>query len=253
MRMVEILPADVREWVADLKRADTSATVIRSCFAILSGIFTTAFNDQITHVHPCRGVKTPPVPRKLRTILTPSQFDEIYAALPSAAAKLLIELDIESGLRWGELTELRPADIDTRTRTLTVRRVVQELVPKFHPDGQRFLIKEYPKDREHRRLKIGTQVLAAITEHIAAATIDRGDLLFRIDHLGEALKPAENPSGVELGLTEPNESGRHYPHGTTTAYDMAKCRCDPCRRAYADTAQPAGHGERTHHGAPDEP
>jgi hypothetical protein len=31
----------------------------------------------------------------------------IYAALPSEDARLLAETDIESGLRWGELTELR--------------------------------------------------------------------------------------------------------------------------------------------------
>lgn len=234
MRMVEILPADVREWVTDLKRNGTSPTVIRSCFAILSGVFTTAFNDQVTHTHPCRGVKTPPVPRKLRTIVTPSQFEEIYAALPTAAAKLLVELDVESGLRWGELTELRPADIDSRTRTLTVRRVVQELVPKFHPDGGRFLIKDYPKDREHRRLKIGPHVIDAINQHIVAGAIERGELLFRIDDLGESLKPAHTPIAAALGLTEPTASGRRYPHGTTTAYDMAKCRCDHCRQAYAD-------------------
>ena len=79
MRMIEILPVDVREWVTDLKNAGVSPTVIRYCLAILSAIFTTAFNDQITTLHPCRGVKTPPVPKKTRAIITPDQFDEIYA------------------------------------------------------------------------------------------------------------------------------------------------------------------------------
>ena len=39
--------------------------------------------------------------------MTPEQFDAIYHALP-ADAQLLVETDIETGLRWGELTELRP-------------------------------------------------------------------------------------------------------------------------------------------------
>ena len=124
MRLIEILPVDVREWVTDMKNAGVSPTVIRSCFAILSAIFTTAFNDQLTALHPCRGVKTPPVPKKMRAIVTPAQFDEIYAQLPNDVARLLVETDIETGLRWGELTELRPADIDTSTRVLTVSRVV---------------------------------------------------------------------------------------------------------------------------------
>jgi len=34
---------------------------------------------------------------------------------------------------------------------LTVARVVVELNPKFHPHGKRFLVKDYPKDKEWRR------------------------------------------------------------------------------------------------------
>ncbi len=64
MRINEIQPADVREWVTDLKAAGASPTVIRQCHTILSAVFTTAFNDQITRLHPCRGVKTPPVAKE---------------------------------------------------------------------------------------------------------------------------------------------------------------------------------------------
>ena len=37
----------------------------------------------------------------------------------------------------------------------------------------------------------------------------------------------------EPGLTEPNDKGRQYQHGTITAYSMAPCRCQRCKRAYA--------------------
>jgi hypothetical protein len=53
MRINEIQPADVREWVTDLKAAGASPTVIRQCHTILSAVFTTAFNDQLTRLHPC--------------------------------------------------------------------------------------------------------------------------------------------------------------------------------------------------------
>ncbi len=49
--------------------------------------------------------ETPRVPRKTRAIVTPAQFEEIYTHLPNDAARLLVETDIETGLRWGELTE----------------------------------------------------------------------------------------------------------------------------------------------------
>src|SRR5262249_42792010 len=36
-----------------------------------------------------------------------------------------------------------------------------------------------------------------------------------------------------LGMTEPNETGRSYRHGTLSAYSAAKCRCTHCRAAVA--------------------
>jgi Phage integrase, N-terminal SAM-like domain len=98
MRMVDILPSHVREWVQELRAAGMTPATIRSNKVILSAILTTALNDQVINVHPCRGIKTPTVPRKLLRIITPVQFNIIYAALPDEISRLLIETDIESGL-----------------------------------------------------------------------------------------------------------------------------------------------------------
>lgn len=104
-------------------------------------------NDQVTFLHPCKGVKIPTAPVKPRVIITPEQFDMVYQALPDAQARLLVETDIESGLRWGELTELRVKDLNFDSRVLTVSRGVVEVLPKFHPTGGRFWVKDYPKDK----------------------------------------------------------------------------------------------------------
>ena len=64
MKMVEILPEHVREWVTKMKDSGLSPALIAGNKVILSGIFTTALNDQITFLHPCKGVKTPTVPVK---------------------------------------------------------------------------------------------------------------------------------------------------------------------------------------------
>jgi hypothetical protein len=99
-------------------------------------------DDQVTFLHPCKVVRTPPVPRKPLQIITPEQFDQIYQALPVADYQLLVETEIESGLRWGELTERRVKDLDG-TRVLTVSRAVVEVNPKYHPTQGRFLVKDY--------------------------------------------------------------------------------------------------------------
>lgn len=66
---------------------------------VLSAIFTTALNDQVSYLHPGKGVRTPTVPEKPLDIITPEQFDQLYRALPGADSKLLVESDIEAGLR----------------------------------------------------------------------------------------------------------------------------------------------------------
>lgn len=246
MRMVEILPAHVREWVNKLTVDGLNPPAIKYCMVILSAIFTTALNDQVTFLHPCKGVKTPPIPKKPRRIIPPEQFDDLYLALPSEAVKLLVETDIESGLRWGELTELRPRDLDFATGVLTVSRVVVETAPRFHPEGARFLVKEYPKDQEHRQLKLSKQIVAKIKAFVEANAIAQDDLIFTMPAAGNqpALRVLVDPA--TLGLTKPNDAGRRYRHGTLSAYSAGKCRCEHCRGAYANyraQRRAAGHDQ----------
>jgi integrase len=233
MRMIDILPEHVRAWIAKLLDEGVSAATIRSNKIILSAIFTTAMDDQVTFIHPCKGVRTPPVPKKPLQIITPEQFDLIYQALPAADYQLLVETEIESGLRWGELTELRVKDLD-RTRVLTVSRAVVEVNPKYHPTKGRFLVKDYPKDREYRRFKLSEQIVEKLRAHITAKDLGADDLLFAMH---EADQPKARlrvvPDPDSLGLTEPNGKGRRYKHGTLSGYTAGRCRCDYCRAAYA--------------------
>ncbi|GGT62772.1 tyrosine-type recombinase/integrase [Actinomadura citrea] len=234
MRMVDILPEHVRAWIAKLKNQGMKPVTIQCNKIILSAIFTTALDDQVTYLHPCRGVKSPPIARKPLQIVTPEQFDDVYNALPEGTFRLLAETEIESGLRWGELSELRPRDLNLKTRILTVSRTVVELNPKFHPEGGHFLVKDYPKDKEYRRFKLSAQMTEKLEEHIRAARLTRDDLFF---HMPPQDKPrariTEIPDPETLGRTEPNEKGRTYNHGTLSGYTAGHCRCDYCRGAFS--------------------
>ena len=234
MRMADIFPEHIREWITRMQREGKSAWTIQYCkSSILSSIFTTALNDQVTYIHPCRGVRIPTVPATVRTIVTPEQFDVIYSALPGADAQLLVETAIESGLRWGELAELRVRDLDLATRMLTVSRKVTEVNREFHPDGQRFLVKLYPKDKEYRRLKLSPQIVAKLKAHIKARGLGPDGLLFaRRAGAAAPLRVVTEPGA--LGFTKPNDAGRQYRHGTLSAYNAGACRCPHCRRAFAD-------------------
>jgi integrase len=235
MKMRDILPEHVRQWVTHMKATGASARTIEYCKgSILNAIFTTALDDEVVTIHPSRGIKTPPVPDKPRRIITAAQFDRLYEALPDADAQLLVETDIESGMRWGELTEIRPRDLDFTTCILTVSRAVVELSQDDHPEGGRFLVKDYPKDKEYRRFKLSQQITGKIEAHVSVKGLGDDDLLFTY-HAPEQprSKPRSDGAAPPPGMTKPNEKGRQYRHGTLTAYNAAKCRCEHCRGAYA--------------------
>jgi hypothetical protein len=60
MRMNEVMPSHVREWVTALQAKGVTPASIQKLRFILSAIFTAALND-VTFLHPCKGVKTPTV------------------------------------------------------------------------------------------------------------------------------------------------------------------------------------------------
>ena len=235
MKMNEIFPSDVREWITHLQNRTPKLKpkTIRNLVSILSSIFTTAL-DEVTFIHPCKGVKTPTVPKKTRKIINAKQFDIIYEKLPDADAQLLVETDVETGLRWGEIAELRVCDLDRDTRIVTVSRSVIQVSRKNSPDGSRFVVKDYPKDGEYRRFKISAQLNTKLGHHIETLTLAPDDLIFAIRELPQK-KPELTvlPDPAELGLTEPNHKGRQYQHGTPSGYNAGRCRCRHCKAAIA--------------------
>jgi len=90
-------------------------------------------------------------------------------------------------------------------------------------------------DKEYRRFKLSAQITAKIHAHVAAKGLSENDLLFSYQPPKQSRNLRPSPTSLpSLGITEPNEKGRQYRHGTLTAYNAARCRCDYCRGAYAE-------------------
>ena len=151
-------------------------------------------------------MKIPPVPKKPRRIITAAQFDRLYQALPDADTQLLIETDIESGLRWGELTELRVRrpglrdlhpDREPRRRGALPRRSPRRrpLPGQGLPQGQGVpAVQAQPADRQQDR------------GHIAARGLGDDDLLFTYQAPQQsATRTRSIATAPPPGLTEPNE------------------------------------------------
>jgi integrase len=233
MRMMDIMPSDVREWITRMEANNVPVHSIRKAKVVVDAIFKTALNELVVGIHPGHGVEAPAAAVKTKLIVTPEQFDAVYCVIEDEMYRLLVETDIETGLRWGELTELRPRDINLTTGMLTVTRAVVHLSPEIHPEGKRFYVKQYPKDRKHRSLKLPEHLVKKIECYVTENNIGKDDLLFRFVQPPRkiGLLPTDLPDPETLGWTEPNSRGNTYRHGTPSAYSKGQCRCQHCRDA----------------------
>jgi hypothetical protein len=107
------------------------------------------------------------------------------------------------------LTELRIRDVDFPTRMLTVSRAVVEMNARFHPTGGRFLVKDYPKDKEYRRLKLTRQITDKLRAYAACRDLSDDDLVYAMPKRGPELTMLPNPD--LLGRTEPNAAPGRRP------------------------------------------
>jgi hypothetical protein len=93
MPMIEIMPGAVRDFVRKMKENGASPHTIDKAKVILSAIFTTALNDQIVFLHPCKGV--PGTPRSQK----PLQFLDRHAHVGENPAERPLG-DVVPGVDW---------------------------------------------------------------------------------------------------------------------------------------------------------
>jgi integrase len=140
MQLGKVTKADVRAWVQKIKNDGAGIPAIHKAFITLSALFRTALEDELIKSNPCQGVKLPPMPKKIRHVITKEEFDRLLRQTPEEF-RPLIQAAIGTGARWGECIALTSADADGNflniTKSISYRKV-----------------KPYPKNAEHRRIKI---------------------------------------------------------------------------------------------------
>lgn len=92
--------------------------------------------------------------------------------------QLMVLVAIETGVRWGELAALRPLEVDLDAGEIHVRRVVLEVSKKITGADSVWTIRDYPKDKEHRTIRIGDQLCRDIPSYLMATGKRGEDLLF---------------------------------------------------------------------------
>ncbi len=113
--LAEITPARVRDWHARL-RTQTGPRQRAAAYALLRTILGTAVADDLIAANPCR-VRGAGASKRARPIhmATLAELEVIVTAMPPRY-RLMVLLAAWCQLRFGELTELRRADIDLRAQ-----------------------------------------------------------------------------------------------------------------------------------------
>jgi len=121
--LAAITPAAVRDWHAKL-RAKTGPTMRAHSYSLLRTILNTALADDVVPANPCRvrGAGQSKRARKIREASL-AELEAITRAMPERY-RLMVLLAAWCALRFGELTELRRADIDVTNAIIRVRRGV---------------------------------------------------------------------------------------------------------------------------------
>jgi integrase len=172
---------DVRKWHARFNKG--TPTMRAHCYSLLRTIMGTAASDGLITVNPCvlRGAGTAKRVHKIR----PATLDEleiITKEMPEPY-RVLILLASWCALRFGELTELRRMDIDTRDEVIRIRRAVVRA-------GGGFQATTPKSDAGVRDVAIPPHLLPAIENHLTKHVGEKRDALLFPARQGGHLAPA---------------------------------------------------------------
>ncbi|MFF1792738.1 tyrosine-type recombinase/integrase [Kitasatospora sp. NPDC058263] len=122
----EITPPRVRTWRTRLLEAGVGEPTVVKAYQLLRSIMTTAVDDGMLKLNPCRikGADTYDVPE--RPVLSVPEVYAVAAAI-QPQWRALVLLTAFTTLRFGELAALRRRDVDLAARVLWVRRNQAEL------------------------------------------------------------------------------------------------------------------------------
>ena len=226
----------------------------------LSAILQFAVNNGQLTFNPVRGTRAPSktAMRRRRAVLKPEQWPALRREFNEYGpeTQLLVDVAIDTGLRFGELTDLRPCHLARAGKPyLRVQTVVTWPGEEFSSNGDVVERKDYTKGGEDRKVDLSEQVAAALHAHVTRHHLGPDELIFNFDRLREehgrwrAQREAEQRAAFEAEwqaklAAEPLSSQRYVTqrpdgrtrtgqHGRPNTFSLG-CRCAHC--TYANTA-----------------
>ena len=195
--LADIRRADVQLWVAQMGKAPTTVETIY-------GRFRTFLNWCVQEgrivTSPAKGVKLPRHSQRPHTYLKPAQVTLLASSIRPHYSGFIWALAL-TGLRFGELTELRYGDIDRRRNRATISRAVAWV------NGT--AVVGTPKSNTSRDVPLTRKVLDVIGEGPA------GDLIFTSPR-GCRIRPSNFSGPMKAGIAAACKADKSFPPGMYT-------------------------------------
>ncbi|OBB22126.1 tyrosine-type recombinase/integrase [Mycolicibacterium elephantis] len=143
---------DVARWVQGMEDDGVSGKTIANKHGFLSGALAAAVKKGHIPANPAAGARLPRTERDEMVFLTREQFTVLYDEVPEAWQPLVRFL-VASGARWGEVTALKPGDVDRSAGTVRITRAWRKNPYRIAPPKTK---------RSVRTINVPTAVLDAL-------------------------------------------------------------------------------------------
>lgn len=111
----------VAGWINQMRDDGASAKSIKNRHGFLSAMMQNAVDDGVIPSNPCAKSTLPKSERVEMVFLSPDEFTSLLGYIPPRHQPL-VQLLAATGMRWGEVTALRPGDFDLTAGTVRISR-----------------------------------------------------------------------------------------------------------------------------------
>ena len=159
--LAAVTPQRIAAWING-QAEKYAAKTIKNRHGFLSAMFQAAVDEGIIERNPCAKSRLPEGEQREIVFLNLHEYQAIAARLPPEQ-RLLVQLAAATGMRWGEVSAVKPGDFDWHRGTVRVARA-------FKTSQARGMYVGAPKTRMSRRtISLPADIVPVLREHARTA------------------------------------------------------------------------------------
>ena len=165
----QLQPMNVAQWVAELDDKGLAPATTRKAYQLLSAALSSAVDNGLVPVSPCRRVRLPRLKAPEMRILGPAEIERLSVAIDHRYRAMVLAAAY-TGLRFGELAALHLERFNALRKTIRVEESLSEV-------GGEFVFKPPKSDAGRRTVSVPSFIVEELARHLAEHS-DTSGLVF---------------------------------------------------------------------------